>query len=105
MEPSKGVVSMKLCYSSEELQELFQCSRQTICRMENDGRLHRLYGLPGTFYRAADVLALCEYEEPAHGPLEWEKLEDTNKALSEENRALKEKLSRIYEFLREAVKL
>ena len=96
---------MKLCYSSEELQELFRCSRQTISRMENDGRLHRLYGLPGTFYRAADVLALCEYEEPAHGPLEWEKLESENKALSEENRALKEKLSRIYEFLREAVKL
>lgn len=96
---------MKLCYSSEELQELFHCSRQTICRMENDGRLKRLYGLPGTFYRAADVLALCEYEEPAHGPLEWERLEDENKALSEENRALKEKLSRIYEFLREAVKL
>lgn len=105
MESSRGTVSMKLCYSSEELQELFKCSRQTICRMENDGRLHRLYGIPGTFYRAADVLAICEYEEPAHGPLEWEKLEDTNKALSEENRALKEKLSRIYEFLREAVKL
>lgn len=96
---------MKMCFSSEELQELFKCSRQTICRMENDGRLHRLYSLPGTFYRAADVLALCEYEEPAHGPLEWERLEDENKALSEENRALKEKLSRIYEFLREAVKL
>lgn len=96
---------MKLCYSSEELQELFHCSRQTIVRMENDGRLHRLYGLPGTFYRAADVLALCEYEEPAHGPLEWEHIEKENKALSEENRALKEKLSRIYEFLREAVKL
>lgn len=95
---------MKLCYSSEELQSLFHCSRQTISRMESDGRLKRLYGLPGTFYRAAE-LALCEYEEPAHGPLEWEKLEDTNKALSEENRALKEKLSRIYEFLREAVKL
>lgn len=96
---------MKLCYSSEELQSLFHCSRQTISRMESDGRLKRLYGLPGTFYRAADVLALCEYEEPAHGPLEWEKLEDENKTLSEENRALKEKLSRIYEFLREAVKL
>lgn len=91
---------MKLCYSSEELQQLFQCSRQTICRMENDGRLHRLYGLPGTFYRAADVLALCEYEEPAHGPLEWEKLESENKALSEENRALKEKLN----YIREVVK-
>lgn len=90
---------MKMCYSSEELQELFKCSRQTICRMESDGRLKRLYGLPGTFYRAADVLALCEYEEPAHGPLEWEKLEDKNKALSEDNRALKEKLNRIYEFL------
>lgn len=90
---------MKLCYSSEELQELFQCSRQTICRMESDGRLKRLYGLPGTFYRAADVLALCEYEEPAHGPLEWEKLEDKNKALSDENRALKEKLS----FIRKVV--
>lgn len=96
---------MKLCYSSEELQELFKCSRQTICRMESDGRLKRLYGLPGTFYRAADVLALCEHEEPAHGPLEWERMTDENKALSEENRALKEKLSRIYEFLREAVKL
>lgn len=47
---------MKMCYSSEELQELFKCSRQTICRMESDGRLKRLYGLPGTFYRAADVL-------------------------------------------------
>lgn len=91
---------MKLCYSSEELQELFHCSRQTICRMENDGRLHRLYGLPGTFYRAVDVLALCEYEEPAHGPLEWEKLESENKALSEENRALKEKLN----YIREVVK-
>lgn len=91
---------MKLCYSSEELQELFKCSRQTICRMESDGRLKRLYGLPGTFYRAADVLALCEYEEPAHGPLEWEKLEDKNKALSEENRALKEKLNRICEALK-----
>lgn len=91
---------MKLCYSSEELQELFKCSRQTICRMENDGRLKRLYGLPGTFYRAADVLALCEYEEPAHGPLEWGKLESENKALSEENRALKEKLS----YIREVVK-
>lgn len=88
---------MKLCYSSEELQELFKCSRQTICRMESDGRLKRLYGLPGTFYRAADVLALCEYEGPVHGPLEWEKLEDKNKALSEENRVLKEKLSRIRE--------
>lgn len=91
---------MKLCYSSEELQKLFHCSRQTISRMENDGRLHRLYGLPGTFYRAADVLALCEYEEPAHGPLEWEKLESENKALSEENRALKEKLN----YIREVVK-
>lgn len=91
---------MKLCYSSEELQKLFHCSRQTISRMENDGRLHRLYGIPGTFYRAADVLALCEYEEPTHGPLEWEKLESENKALSEENRALKEKLS----YIREVVK-
>lgn len=90
---------MKMCYSSEELQELFKCSRQTICRMESDGRLKRLYGLPGTFYRAADVLALCEYEEPAHGPLEWERLEGKNKALSAENRALKEKLNRIHEFL------
>lgn len=96
---------MKLCYSSEELQKLFSCSRQTISRMESDGRLHRLYNVPGTFYRAADVLALCEYEEPAHGPLEWEKLEGENKALSEENRALKEKISHIYEILREAVKL
>lgn len=91
---------MKLCYSSEELQELFKCSRQTICRMENDGRLHRLYGIPGTFYRAEDVLTLCEYKEPVHGPLEWEKLEDKNKALSEENRALKEKLN----YIREVVK-
>ena len=91
---------MKLCYSSEELQKLFQCSRQTICRMENDGRLHRLYGIPGTFYRAVDVLALCEYEEPAHGPLEWEKIENKIKALSEENRALKEKLN----YIREVVK-
>ena len=96
---------MKLCYSSEELQSLFHCSRQTISRMESDGRLKRLYGIPGTFYRAAEVLALCEYKEPVHGPLEWEKLEDENKALSEENKALKEKLSRSYEFLREAVKL
>lgn len=96
---------MKLCYRSEELQELFHCSRQTICRMENDGRLKRLYGLPGTFYRAADVLALCEYEEPAHGPLEWEKLEDENKALLSENKALKEKISHIYEVLREAVRI
>ncbi|MFV0616845.1 hypothetical protein ACE418_02910 [Megasphaera sp. WILCCON 0056] len=96
---------MKLLYSSEELQELFRCSRQTISRMENDGRLKRLYNVPGTFYRAADVLALCEYKEPAHGPLEWERLKSENKALSEENRALREKLSRIYEFLREAVKL
>lgn len=91
---------MKLCYSSEELQKLFHCSRQTISRMENDGRLHRLYGIPGTFYRAADVLALCEYEEPAHGPLEWEKIENKIKALSEENRALKEKLN----YIREVVK-
>lgn len=91
---------MKMCYSSEELQELFKCSRQTICRMESDGRLKRLYGIPGTFYRAAEVLALCEYEEPAHGPLEWERLEGKNKALSEENRALKEKLSCICEALK-----
>ena len=91
---------MKLCYSSEELQELFNCSRQTICRMESDGRLKRLYGIPGTFYRAAEVLALCEYEEPAHWPLEWEKLEGKNKALSEENRALKEKLN----YIRDVVK-
>lgn len=96
---------MKLCYSSEELQKLFKCSRQTIVRMENDGRLKRLYGIPGTFYRAADVLALCEYEEPAHGPLEWEKLEDENKALLSENKALKEKISHIYEVLREAVRI
>lgn len=92
---------MKLCYSSVELQEIFHCSRQTICRMEGDGRLKRLYGLPGTFYRAADVLALCEYEDPAHGPLEWEKMTDENKALSEENRALKEKLSFIRKVVRE----
>ena len=91
---------MKLCYSSEELQSLFHCSRQTISRMESDGRLKRLYGIPGTFYRAAEVLALCEYEEPAHGPLEWEKLEDENKALSEENRALIEKLRCICEALK-----
>ena len=32
--------------------------------------------------------------------LEWEKLEDKNKALSEENRALKEKLN----YIREVVK-
>lgn len=84
---------MKLLYSSEELQALFQCSRSTIQRMESDGRLHRLYSVPGCFYRASDVLALCEYKEPPHGPLEWKRLVETNKALSDENRALKEKLS------------
>ena len=92
---------MKLCYSSAELQELFKCSRQTICRMESDGRLKRLYGLPGTFYRAADVLALCEYKEPPHGPMEWKRLTEKNKALSDENRALKEKLSFIRKVGRE----
>ena len=90
---------MKLLYSSEELQSLFQCSRSTIQRMESDGRLHRLYSVPGCFYRAPDVLALCEYKEPPHGPLEWRRLVETNKALSDENRALKEKLS----FIRKVV--
>ena len=86
---------MKMLYSAEELQKLFGCSRSTIQRMENDGRLHRLYEIPGCFYRAAEVQALCQYEEPAHGPLEWSELEHENKALSDENKALREKLSRI----------
>lgn len=86
---------MKMLYSGEELQKLFGCSRSTIQRMENDGRLHRLYEIPGCFYRAAEVQALCQYEEPVHGPLEWAELQNENKALSEENKALKEKLSRI----------
>ena len=86
---------MKMLYSAEELQKLFGCSRSTIQRMEGDGRLHRLYEIPGCFYRAAEVQALCQYEEPAHGPLEWAELENENKALSEENKALKEKLARI----------
>ena len=86
---------MKLRYSLQELQDLFQCSRQTIGRMEKDGRLHRLYGVPGVFYRSSDVLALCEYKEPEHGPLEWEQVQNELKQLREENKTLRKRLENV----------
>lgn len=75
------------------------CSPATINRMEKDGRLNRLSDIPGCFYRAADVYALCNYKDTERGQIEA--LEQKNKALAEENRVLKQKLDRVHTVLKE----
>ena len=86
---------MKLAYSTEELQKLFHYSRNTISRMEKDGRLHRLYGLPGVWYRAEDVLALCEFKEPKHSDEEYEALVDECIRLKTEISELRRRLESV----------
>lgn len=86
---------MKMAYSTEELQKLFHYSRNTISRMEKDGRLHRLYGLPGVWYRAEDVLALCEFKEPKHSDEEYEALVDECIRLKNEISELRRRLENV----------
>ena len=86
---------MKMAYNTEELQKLFHYSRQTITRMEKDGRLHRLYGLPGVWYRASDVRELCEFEEPAHSDDEWEAVTGELLRLKDEVAELRRRLENV----------
>lgn len=63
--------------------------------MEKDGRLHRLYGLPGVWYRASDVRDLCEFEEPAHSDEEWEAVTDELLRLKDEVSELRRRLENV----------
>lgn len=87
----------KLAYSREDLMKLFQCGPTSIWRMEQDGRIKKLHGVPGCMYRAKEVHELLElgFDDKKHSPFEWRRLEQENKALQAEIAALKVRLARI----------
>ena len=69
-------MAMKMAYSTEELQSSSTTPGTPSAGWRKTAGFHRLYGLPGVWYRAEDVLDLCEFKEPKHSDEEYEALVD-----------------------------
>ena len=80
---------MQTLYSVNELAERWGYATDTIRRMENDGTLHRVQGLPGVKFSAAEVHQLESIGKDAKAMSAWERHQ-----LEAENRELKEVIAR-----------
>jgi predicted transcriptional regulator len=60
-------------FSPQQLAERWGYHENTIRRMEEDGRLHRLTGLPMVRYSAKEVLQLESIGPEAKGMTAWER--------------------------------
>ena len=80
---------MQTLYSVNELAERWGYAPDTIRRMENEGILHRVLGLPGVKFSAAEVHQLESIGLDAKAMTVWERHQ-----LEAENRELKETIAR-----------
>ena len=80
---------MQTIYSVNELAERWGYAPDTIRRMENEGTLHRVLGLPGVKFSAAEVHQLESVGLDAKAMTAWER-----KRLEMEIRELKEIIAR-----------
>lgn len=80
---------MQTIYSVNELAERWGYAPDTIRRMENEGILHRVLGLPGVKFSAAEVHQLESIGKDAKAMSAWERHQ-----LEAENRELKETIAR-----------
>ena len=81
-------------FSVQDLSERWGYHENTIRRMEEDGRLHRLTGLPSVRYSAKEVLQLESVGLDAKPMSAWER-----RQLQEENKELKAKIAELTERL------
>ena len=85
---------MQTVYSIQELAERWNCPSDSIRNMELEGKLHRLPGLPGERYAAAEVYQLENIGKDAR-PLtayERKRLEDKVEELERLIRQYQQKL-------------
>ena len=80
---------MQTLYSVNELAERWGYAPDTIRRMENEGILHRVQGLPGVKFSAAEVHQLESIGKDAKAMSAWER-----RNLEAEIRELKEIITR-----------
>ena len=80
---------MQTIYSVNELAERWHLTPVSIRKMEQDGKLHRLPGIPGVRFSAAEVLQLESVGLDAKALSAWER-----RNLEAEIRELKEMLAR-----------
>ena len=64
---------MQTLYSPNELAERWGYALNTIRKMEAEGKLHRLPGLPGVKFSAAEVYQLESIGPEAKGLTAWER--------------------------------
>ena len=85
---------MQAVFSVQDLSERWGFHENTIRRMEADGQLHRLAGLPLVRFSAKEVLQLESVGLDAKPLTAWER-----KRLLDENKELKEKIAELTERL------
>ena len=88
---------MQTLYSPNELAERWGYALNTIRKMEAEGKLHRLPGLPGVKYSAAEVYQLESIGPEAQGLTAWERRQkdDRIKELEELVEDLQGRLAKI----------
>ncbi len=64
---------MQTIYSVNELAERWNVDRQSIRKMEMDGKLHRLPDMPGVRFSAAEVIQLESIGIEARALTAWER--------------------------------
>jgi len=83
----KGGETMDAVYTVAELAKHWKCHENSIRKLEEEGKLHRLTELPGVRYSAREVSQLQTVGLDAEVPTAWE-----FRQLKEENASLKRKL-------------
>lgn len=92
---------MQTLYSVNELAERWGYAPDTIRRMENEGILHRVQGLPGVKFSAAEVHQLESIGKDAKAMSAWERkvLEEEVKGLRQQVKELTERLLKAQQVL------
>ncbi len=92
---------MQTIFTVNDLAERWNIDRQSIRKMELDGKLHRLPDMPGVRFSAAEVTQLESIGKDAKALTAWERrqLVEENKNLREQVKELTERLLRAQQVL------
>ncbi len=92
---------MQTLFTVNDLAERWNIDRQSIRKMEMDGKLHRLPDMPGVRFSAAEVIQLESIGKDAQALTAWERrqLVEENTNLREQVRDLTERLLRAQQVL------
>ena len=85
---------MDAVFTAKELAARWKCHENTVRVWEDEGKIHRLPGIPNVRYSAKEVYQLEEIGLDAKAMTVWERKQkdDLIKRLQEENKKLRDRL-------------